>query len=317
MKKRRWLKRSLWTIFILFLLLNTVAAFHAWKFTHFDADAHTKPGDEKSLSFGEKLHALVFGVDLPRPVNDHTPSQSYETVVLQSNCRLECWHIKTKNAKGTIVLFHGYGGKKSDMTYKSDEFIKMGYSTLLVDFMGAGGSEGNQTTIGFKEAENVKCCYDYLQQQGEKNIYLFGTSMGAAAILKSLHDYRLQPAGVVIECPYGTMYQTVCARFKTMHVPTFPMADLLVFWGGLENGFDAFALNPADYARSVHVPALLLYGEQDEKVSRAEIDTIYARLQGPKTLQTFPKVGHNNYLVKYHKEWVQSVDSFLKQSYTH
>ena len=314
MKKKRWLKRSLWLVFFLFIILNTIAAFHAWKFTHFAADVHTKPRDEKSLSFGEKLHALVFGVNLPRPVNDHTPSQNYETISLQSNCRLECWYIKTKNAKGTVIIFHGYGGKKSDMTYKSDEFVKLGYSTLLVDFMGAGGSEGNQTTIGYKEAENVKSCYDYLRQRGEKNICLFGTSMGAAAILKSIHDYQLLPEGIIIECPYGTMYQTVCVRFHTMHVPTFPMAGLLVFWGGVENGFNAFALNPAGYARDVHCPTLLLYGERDEKVSRAEIDTIFNRIPAVKELRTFPEAGHNNYLHQYRNEWVQCVDSFLTET---
>jgi pimeloyl-ACP methyl ester carboxylesterase len=316
MKKKRWLKRSLWSVFFLFALLNTIAAFHAWKFTHFDAGTHTKPREEKSLSFSEKLHALAFGVNLPRPVNDHVPTQPYETIVLQSNGRLECWYIKTANAKGTVILFHGYGGKKSDMTYKSDEFIKMGHSTLLVDFIGSGGSEGNQTTIGSKESENVKTCYDYLRGKGEKNICLFGTSMGAAAILKSIHDYKISPEGIIIECPYGTMYQTVCARFRTMHVPNFPMAGLLVFWGGLENGFNAFALNPSDYARDVRCPSLLLYGEQDEKVSRAEIDTIYNRMQGVKVLRTFPEVGHNNYLIKYHKEWVLSVDSFLTGTMT-
>jgi pimeloyl-ACP methyl ester carboxylesterase len=193
----------------------------------------------------------------------------------------------------------------------------MGYNTLLVDFIGSGGSEGNQTTIGSKEAGNVKTCYDYLRSKGEKNICLFGTSMGAAAILKSIHDYHILPEGIVIECPYGTMYQTVCARFHTMRVPVFPMAGLLVFWGGLENGFNAFALNPADYARDVRCPALLLYGEQDEKVSRAEIDTIYNRMQGVKQLRTFPETGHNNYLVKYHREWVQAVDSFLMRHKTH
>jgi alpha-beta hydrolase superfamily lysophospholipase len=92
-----------------------------------------------------------------------------------------------------------------------------------------------------------------------------GTSMGAAAILKYLDDGGTQPAGIIIECPYGTMYETVCARFKMVGAPTFPMAAFLVFWGGLENGFWAFGHNPATYARSVQCPALLIYGGKDDR----------------------------------------------------
>src|SRR5437773_2704643 len=69
---------------------------------------------------------------------------------------IQCWSIKTDSAKGTVILFHGYGGQKSSLLGKSNEFIEQGYNTLLVDFMGSGGSEGNQTTMGYKEAEEVK-----------------------------------------------------------------------------------------------------------------------------------------------------------------
>src|SRR5205085_9033661 len=134
---------------------------------------------------------------------------------------------------------------------------------------------------------------------GVKNIYLFGTSLGAVAILKAIHDYHLQPAAIIIECPFGSMYQTTCARFRIIKVPPFPMAGLLVFWGGIQNGFWAFGHNPTMYARSVKCPTLLLYGEKDEKVSRQEIDDIYKNLAGKKTLRTYPLAGHENYLIKY------------------
>jgi alpha-beta hydrolase superfamily lysophospholipase len=146
---------------------------------------------------------LIFGVNNPRPVNKSVPNEKFETITLKSYKTIECWKIKSDSSKGTVILFHGYGGSKSTMLDKSDEFGKLGYSTLLVDFLGSGGSEGNQTTVGFKEAEDVKTCYDYLVSQGEQKIFLFGTSMGAVAILKAISDYDIQPAGIIIECPFG------------------------------------------------------------------------------------------------------------------
>ena len=310
MKYKKFFKRLGWVTLIVFILLNIVAFFHAYKFTHFSSTPGTKT-KARDLVFMEKVKALIFGINNPRPVNKTAPAKKFETISIQSNKKIECWLIKADSSRGSVILFHGYGGEKSSMLDKADEFLKLGYSVLLVDFMGAGGSEGNQTTIGFKEAEEVKSCYDYLLLKGEKKIYLFGTSLGAAAILKSIHDYSIEPAGIMIECPFATLYQTTAARFKSLHVPSFPLAGLLVFWGGVQNGFWGFSFKPVEYAKSVKCPALLFYGEKDEKVSRNEIEAIFSNLTGSKQLKTFAHAGHENYLAKYKSEWTKEIKEFL------
>lgn len=312
-KKKRLLKRFLWVIFAVFLLLNAIAFFHAWKFTHFSNDkgAKTKSGNLPAIA---KLKVLAVGVSNPRPVNTTMPGSSFETIVLQSTKRIESWLIRHDSAKGTVILFHGYKGEKSSMLDKADQFLAAGYNTMLVDFMGAGGSEGNQTTVGYREAEQVKSCYEYVRALGEKKIFLFGTSMGAAAILKSINDDRLTPSGIIIECPFSTLYQTTCARFRTLGVPSFPMADLLVFWGGVQNGFWGFSHRPVEYAKSVNCPALMFYGEKDEKVSREETNAIFNNLRGEKILVTFPEAGHENYFNKYKPVWSAAVREFLTKN---
>jgi uncharacterized protein len=199
------------------------------------------------------------------------------------------------------------------MLDKSDIFIKLSYNTFLVDFMGSGGSEGNQTTIGYLEAEQVKTAYDFVKDKGENKIYLYGTSMGAVAVMKAISDYKLNPTGIMIECPFGSMYKTVCARFNALKVPRFPIAGLLVFWGGIQNGFWAFGHNPTEYAKNISCPTLLMYGEKDERVSRKEIDEIFSNLKGEKQLKTYPSAGHENYLIKYKDEWTKDVDEFLSK----
>jgi uncharacterized protein len=310
MMTKQLFKRLLGVFLVIFTLLNIITYFHAYKFTHFTSENIPKT-KAKSLTIFDKINALLFGINNPRPKNNKIPTQQFETIQLQSNKQIECWHIQTVPSKGTVVLFHGYGGEKSSMIDKSDEFIKQGFSTLLVDFMGSGGSEGNQTTIGFKESDEVKTCVAYLEKYGEKNIYLFGTSLGAVAIMKAVSEYQLHPKGIIIECPFGSMYQTTCARFNAMKIPTFPMAGLLVFWGGIQNGFWAFGHNPTAYAQQINCPTLLLYGEQDERVSRNEIDEIYANLHCKKFLGTFQLAGHENYLIRYKEQWVQKINEFM------
>ena len=295
----------------MFIFINMIAAFHAYKFTHFNDSTIEKTKMPEKLKLGQRIKILIFGVSNPRPENKIVPNGAFETITVNSNKKIECWSFKTQNPKGTVILFHGFGGSKSSMLDKSAVFLNLGYNTMLVDFMGSGGSEGNQTTIGFFEAMQVKSCVDFFNENGERNLYLFGTSMGAVAIMKAISDFNLEPTGIIIECPFGSMYETVCARFRTMDAPIFPMAGLLVFWGGLQNGFWAFGHNPTAYAQKIKCPTLLLYGAKDEKVSQSEINQIFNNLGGQKILKTYQYAGHENYLNKYRNEWTADVNAFL------
>lgn len=201
------------------------------------------------------------------------------------------------------------------MLDKADVFLDLGYNVFLVDFMGSGGSEGNQTTIGFYESSQVISSYNYLAEQNEKNIFLFGTSMGAVAIMKAINDSNINPKGIILECPFGSMYETVCARFNKMNVPSFPMATLLVFWGGVQNNFWAFSHKPTEYAKKIKCPTLLLHGKKDESVSLKEIGEIYKNIDSEKQLIIYENAGHENYLNKYKKQWTSNISIFLSNNY--
>lgn len=313
MKKRPWIKRSLWITITFLVIINILAAFHAYSFTHFSDSAGTKtPMEQKG--FWSKAGTILTGVDNPRPENNRVPDVPFETLTIDGDYPTECWLISADSSIGTVIVCHGYGGCKSTMLDKADEFLAMHYSVLLPDFMGCGGSPGNQCTIGFYESEQVKNCCEYLTAHGEKNVVLFGTSMGAVAILKSLSENQLEVTSAIVECPFGSMYATTCARFNMLDMPSFPMAGLLVFWGGVENGFWAFGHNPTEYAKNIKIPVLLMYGEKDPKVSREEIDGIYANLSGPKQLVTFPQAGHENYLNQYRLPWRNAVGQFISST---
>lgn len=280
-KRKKLIKRIIGALAIIFIFMNVLAYLHAYKFTHFADSNIPKTQSAEKLSALEKVSALIMGVNNPRPTNKIKPDKQYQTIKLQSNQKIECWYFKQENpaktdtTKGTIILFHGYGGNKAAMLDKVEAFGNLKYDTFVVDFMGSGGSEGNVTTIGYKEAAQVKTAYEYLAEKGVKNIYLFGTSMGAVAIMKAINDYQLKPQGIMLECPFGSMYQTVCARFTNMNAPCFPMASFLVFWGGVQNGFWAFGHNPTEYAKKITSPTLLMYGNLDKNVSRAETNAIF------------------------------------------
>lgn len=320
-KKKRKVKRILLiTLISGFIAVNLVAFFHAYAFTHFSESGQDKTSHPERLSFGAKLKILIFGVSNPRPEAKHPAPATYQTIRLQSNYAIECWYsAKTDNpllkdsVKGAVAIFHGYGAEKSGMLDKAALFDSLGYDVLLVDFMGCGGSEGNSTSIGFHEASQVKTAFDFLAGKGYTDIYLFGSSMGAAAIMKAMQDDQLPVSGLILECPFSTMYETVGARFDNMHLPRFPMVGLLVFWGGVQNNFQAFDHNPADYAKAIKAPTLLMIGGQDKNVSMPATQSIFNQLNGEKQLKVYPLSGHENYLNKYRAAWIEDVRFFMEK----
>lgn len=300
-----------WAAFI-FILVNAFVIMHAYKFTHFVKGNTRLTRSSTQLSYTEKIQSLIFGVDLPRPVQQATPSYRYRQVKIASNATLDAWLTDVPAARGTVLLCHGYGGEKSSLNNYARAFQQLGYNTLQLDFMGAGGSSGNAVTIGYREAENVKDAFHYLRDNGYEHITGYGVSMGGVALLKAYNDHRLPFEGFIIECPFGSMLRTVKARFDIIGVQPFPMAHLLTFWGGTINGFNAFGHNAVDYARNVDIPVLLMSGAKDEYVTLQEIEDIYKNLSGRKVKYILPEATHENYLNRFASGWLQEVKPFLK-----
>jgi alpha-beta hydrolase superfamily lysophospholipase len=117
----------------------------------------------------------------------------------------------------------------------------LNYDTLLVDFRGLGGSSGNTTTLGVRETEDVALSMRYAQRSKFKRPFvLYGVSMGSAAILKAVAQREVNPDAIILELPFDRLIDAVKSRLKAFKIPTFPMVELLVFWGGFQYGFNGF-----------------------------------------------------------------------------
>jgi hypothetical protein len=296
MRSHRW-RTALIAIVAGFALLNAWAFRHAWAMTHFSSGGNStiRPEEMSALA---RVSVLFAGVNLPRPENDKTPADiglTFDTrrVPVADGVELEVWHVPHSDSRAVIVMFHGYHGSKSELLPEAKAFHDFGCALLLVDFRGSGGSTGNTTTLGHFEAADVASTTELARQlAGDKPIVLYGGSMGAVAILRAIAREAVRPSGIVIECPFDRLLTTVENRFTAMNLPSFPCAELLVFWGGIQLGMNGFAHNPSAYAASVRCPALLMHGAEDKRVNVAEVKAIYAGLAGQKQLEIFPGVGH-------------------------
>lgn len=301
---------------ILLLLVNAVAFAHAWRMTHF-VEHGTRTGNPETLGWIDRLRVVMTGVVIPRPKNNRSPDSvglSFTELRLSARdgTRLAAWFIPRETSSGTVVLCHGYAARKSDLLDEAREFHGMGFQCLLLDFRGSGGSDGHATSIGYHEALDVAAAWSEAKNRSrQKPVLLFGQSMGSAAILRAIAQEGVTPDGMILECPFGRLTDTVGNRFRTMGVPAFPLSQLLVFWGGIQNGFWAFGHNPAEYAARVSCPVLLFAGNRDLRVRTGETEEISGAMGIHVRLVWFD-AGHMPFLKANPAKWDTEVRRFVE-----
>jgi alpha-beta hydrolase superfamily lysophospholipase len=226
---------------------------------------------------------------------------------------LETWCIARRETQALVLMFHGYAACKSTLLPEAKALYELGYSVVLADFQGSGGSSGNDTTLGIRESEDVARAYQWARSTWSGvPIILYGQSMGSVAILRALATHEdVQPVAVVLECPFDRLRTTVASRFTAMGLPAFPAADLLLFWGSVQMGFNGFRHNGADYACVVRVPVLQMHGAKDTRVTQEQAEAIFHNLEGEKEFRTFDGVGHESCFAKCPEDWRRVVSTFL------
>lgn len=299
----------------LFALLNVVAYRHAHSMLYF-APSGAKTKSLEKMTAAEKMQVLLNGVNLPHVVNTETPSArgmrfSVEQVPFEQ-CYLEVWIVPAARSRGRVIMFHGHGGGKASLLSDAALFHDLGFELIIVDFPGYGGSPGEMTTVGFNEAKAVAAVWEWSRERPVQGVtILHGVSMGAAAVMRAISVMKVDPDGTILEAPFDRLANTVRHRFHVMGLPSFPLAELLLFWGSRMAGMDAFAHDPVLYARDIRCPVLLLAGEKDRFVLTAETRAIFDALNDPKSMHLFLGLTHQDLAKASPGEWRSQVAPFV------
>ncbi len=302
------------------LVINVLAFVQAWSMTHFIAHG-TRTDAPESLSVGQKIWVLFTGVKVPRAENDSDPSSlglAFRVNHVRANdVDLETWFIPADGQPhGLVLVYHAYVSSKSGLLPEALQFHQMGYAVEMVDFRGSGGSSGNSTTIGYREADDVAVTVadarQHLLSLNEPMI-LYAQSMGAAAVLRAAGDLGVSADAIIIESPYDRLLSTAGNRFHAMHLPAFPLAQLLVFWGGFQQGYSGFAMNPVDSATRVRCPVLMFHGQLDARVTAEQARSVFNNLAGPKQLEWYENAGHCAFWSTDPVRWKAAVSATLKR----
>ena len=311
-KSRLILKWILWILIVQFILINISGIFYGYRLTHF-YEASSIPS-YKAKNIFSKTWRLFTGPKFQKSPVTEIPHFPYETLLLHTkrNNNIEAWYIAVDSAKGTVILFHGLGSNKASLLNEAYEFRYLGFNVMLVDLRAHGNSDGNTTTLGVEESEEVKLAYDHILSMGEKNIILYGLSLGAVVIAKSISDYQLKPARIILDAPFRSLRDHLRGRARIIGFPDEPFATLVTFWSGVERGFNGFKHNTCRYAEKINCPVLLQYGAHDKLVSPGETNSIFEHIASPdKKLVIYSFAGHQSFLSNDPGKWRKETGDFL------
>ena len=309
-------KWILWVFLAQFVLINISGIIYGYKLTHFYEPVLETNDETPSRNVFVKTWRLFKGPVYRKITNEESPEFPYQTVHLltKDSLSLEAWLIPVDSSKGTVILFHGLGGNKSNVLKQAYEFRYFGFNVMLVDLRAHGRSNGNRTTMGFHESEDVKLAYEYILKKGEKNIILYGFSLGSVVIAKAFYDYNITPSRIILEVPFSNIKKLIGVRGRMIGFPEKPFGGFITFWASLEQGFNGFKQDTYKYAQQINCPVLMQCGASDIFASPAERDFIFQNIpSAEKKLVIYENAVHQPLLNADPLKWRKEVSEFVSK----
>jgi dipeptidyl aminopeptidase/acylaminoacyl peptidase len=195
----------------------------------------------------------------------------------------------------TIVLCHGYYKSLAEPLDVGLELNQASYNVLLVDFRACGRSGGRFTTVGWKEAWDVKAAVRCVRDRyGSRPVGVLGISMGAAAAIIAAAQSQ-DVVALVADSAFadleGIMRKKIPEFAPVPWLVPFGWASVLI--GELMAGGRLRSLRPVDYVGSLSPrPVLFIHGERDSYIPHEQPEELFEAAGEPKETWTAPGSDH-------------------------
>lgn len=194
---------------------------------------------------------------------------------------LTSWYAPAPQYRPTVVLFHGNAGNIAHRAGKARVLIDAGFGVLLAAYRGYGGNAGSPSEDGL--LMDGRAALEFFGANGisADRLILMGESLGtgvAVALGSEMASRGHQPAALILEAGYSSMADVAASVY-----PFLP-ARLLIR--------DRFS--SIERVSDIHAPLLMVHGTDDEIISRAIGQRLFAAAKDPKELRLIEGAGHND-----------------------
>lgn len=204
---------------------------------------------------------------------------------------LQGWHGKAAGApRGTVIYLHGLADNRVGGAGVLERFQKRGFDVIAYDSRAHGASGGDACTYGYFEKQDLRKVLDEVRSGP---VVLIGSSLGGAVALQLAADEPRISAVVAAE---------TFSDFRTVAIERAPFffnsssIEHSIVKAEQKGSFRIDAVSPADAARDITIPVLVIHGADDVDTPPDHSRRIFESLAGPKRLILVPGAGHNESL---------------------
>jgi len=240
----------------------------------------------------------------------------------QDNMRISGWFFKALGGgpAPAVLLCHGIGTGRRECLPIALRFSAAGYNVLLFDFRAHGLSDGQFSSVGHHETNDVIGAVQYLKQRPEVDparIGVVGFSMGAVATIQAAAQCT-DIAAVVADSAYASFLEAVRYSFRLVsRLPHFPVAPIAMHWAKWMVHVDVNQLRPVDViGRIAPRPILLTHGTRDEIVPLRHAYTLFKAADEPKDLWVVADARHVEARDLDPDAYFERIERFLSQALT-
>lgn len=181
------------------------------------------------------------------------------------------------------VICHGHTWNRLNSLKYANIFYAKGYNLVLYDHAYFGESEGQFTTLGLYEKQDLNAVLNLVREKFGKNaiVGLHGESMGAATVLLEL-GVRNDVDFVVADCPFSytmSYYRELCTHLT--HLPSFPIVDMANAMSKRKFGYDFTKVSPLDAVKNSNTPVCFIHGKEDKFIYPSHSEKMFAVCKNP------------------------------------
>jgi pimeloyl-ACP methyl ester carboxylesterase len=213
--------------------------------------------------------------------------------------KLHAYYLVADNAKGTVLLMHGYHSSGlRDFACIYEYFYNQGYTVLLPDQRAHGQSEGKFLTFGVRERFDCRDWINWLNNRPECTdikseskllpIWIMGISMGSATVMYTAgFDLPKNVQGIIADCGYTRPLEMIkLSVFRDYHLITWTMLPVANILTKLFCGFGMREASTKKAFKTNQKPILFVHGSNDMYVPYKMSIQNYKLCTAPKDMLT-------------------------------
>ncbi|SJZ91326.1 alpha/beta hydrolase [Anaerorhabdus furcosa] len=203
--------------------------------------------------------------------------------------------LVNNNSDKYVIVFHAYDFFGAQVLDVPKHFYDEGYNCLIVDQRGYGLSEGDYTTLGWKEHYDCIDWIDFIIKQNQNaKIVLHGTSLGATAVLNATGEFL--PSNVVCaisDCAFTSIDSLLKYQIKRfLKVPLGALVPGVNILCKSKMNFNLYEANTLRQVKQSSTPTLFLHGELDCFAPFEMVFDLFYACTAEKELCTFQESKH-------------------------